>query len=208
MAADSNSRISLGYTIVDAFTKTAFTGNPAAVIVLDDQLVLPDATLQLIGREFNLSETTFLVPIAAGPRHGSARYSLRWFTPAVEAPLCGHATLASAYVLFHGPCSDLQAIEFETLAGTLTARRLDDGRIEVELPGRETRELNQVPGVDQAAVLDVLCAALGISEGAVRCVEAGQALYGHYLLVEIDKEVGLEALEVNTDQLVSPHIQY
>ena len=76
---------------VDAFTDRAFGGNPAAVMPLDAWL--PDATLQSIAMENNLAETAFLV--------GSGdNYQLRWFTPAVEVDLCGHATLASAHVLF------------------------------------------------------------------------------------------------------------
>ncbi len=79
---------------VDAFASKAFEGNPAAVVPLD---AFPaDAVMQAIAAENNLAETAFIVPLDAG--EGS--YRLRWFTPAVEVPLCGHATLASANVLF------------------------------------------------------------------------------------------------------------
>ena len=77
---------------VDAFAGEIFTGNPAAVIILDSWL--EDSLLQSIAMENNLSETAYLVAIAAG-------FELRWFTPQVEVDLCGHATLAAAHVLFH-----------------------------------------------------------------------------------------------------------
>ena len=77
---------------VDAFTDHVFGGNPAAICPLTRWL--PDATLQAIAAENNLAETAFFVPEGEG-------YRLRWFTPTVEMPLCGHATLASAHVIFH-----------------------------------------------------------------------------------------------------------
>ena len=78
--------------IVDAFTNAVFSGNPAAVCPLDDWL--PDATMAAIARENNLSETAFIV----GAR---GAYAIRWFTPSMEVDLCGHATLASAFVVFN-----------------------------------------------------------------------------------------------------------
>ena len=78
---------------VDAFADRPFTGNPAAVMPLDEWL--PDDTLQAIALENNLSETAFTIPDATG----EADYELRWFTPATEVVLCGHATLASGHVL-------------------------------------------------------------------------------------------------------------
>ncbi|KAJ7704409.1 hypothetical protein B0H17DRAFT_10301 [Mycena rosella] len=85
----------LPYTVYDAFTSKAFAGNPAAIIILQPDHGLSDAQLQLIGREFNLSETAFLVPLA-DHRADAPHFSIRWFTPQIEAPLCGHATLAAA----------------------------------------------------------------------------------------------------------------
>ncbi|KAJ7756927.1 Diaminopimelate epimerase-like protein [Mycena metata] len=85
----------LAYNVFDAFTAKRFRGNPAAVIVLQPDHGLSDEILQLIGREFNLSETAFLVPLE-DHREDAPHFSLRWFTPHLEAPLCGHATLAAA----------------------------------------------------------------------------------------------------------------
>jgi len=104
----------IAYYHVDAFTDKPFAGNPAGVCPLDAWL--PDATLQMIAAENNLSETAFFVP--AGDH-----YNLRWFTPAIEVDLCGHATLASGYVLTHhlGYKGDL--IRFESKSGTLLVER-------------------------------------------------------------------------------------
>lgn len=103
---------------VDAFTERPLAGNPAAVVPLDGWL--PDVTLQAIARENNLSETAYFV------RKGAA-YHLRWFTPGTEVDLCGHATLASAWVLFERLGYSGTEIAFETLSGTLTVRR--EGRL-------------------------------------------------------------------------------
>ncbi|MDB5721539.1 MAG: PhzF family phenazine biosynthesis protein, partial [Alphaproteobacteria bacterium] len=85
--------MNLAFTQVDAFADRPFTGNPAAVIPLDQWL--PDDILQAIAAENNLSETAFTIAAT----DGEADYELRWFTPAVEVVLCGHATLATGHVL-------------------------------------------------------------------------------------------------------------
>jgi len=103
---------------VDAFTDRIFAGNPAAVVPLKEWL--PDATLQAIAAENNLAETAFFLP------RGDA-YALRWFTPTVEVDLCGHATLASAHVIFRFIEPECRRVAFETLkAGTLIVTRQGD----------------------------------------------------------------------------------
>lgn len=102
---------------VDAFAERPFEGNPAAVVPLDSWL--PDDVLLAIAAENNLAETAFFVPAQEG-------YELRWFTPAVEVPLCGHATLASAHVLFHHLNYDKPEISFQTKSGELTVGREGD----------------------------------------------------------------------------------
>ncbi len=90
---------------VDAFGKGLFTGNPAAVCKLDEWL--PDATMQKIAAENNLSETAFVVK-------NNSHYDIRWFTPSIEVDLCGHATLATAFVLFRDEEKDSDRINFST----------------------------------------------------------------------------------------------
>ena len=103
--------------IVDAFTDTVFKGNPAAVCLLDEWL--SDTTLQNIAKENNLSETAFTV------KDGD-HYELRWFTPGVEIDLCGHATLATAFILFKFIEVDVERLTFTTQSGELLVSKKDD----------------------------------------------------------------------------------
>lgn len=104
---------------VDAFTNRAFGGNPAAVCPLGT--FLPDSLMQSIALENNLSETAFIVPMS-----GDADYHLRWFTPGVEVALCGHATLATAHIVFTHLRPELNIVRFQTLSGLLTVVRDGD----------------------------------------------------------------------------------
>lgn len=105
--------MSLPIALVDAFTHTAFAGNPAGVCVLEREI--PDDLMQRIANEMNQSETAFLI-------NRGDYYSLRWFTPAVEVDLCGHATIASAHYLYTEQLADpTQTLVFETRSGRLTA---------------------------------------------------------------------------------------
>ena len=136
---------SLSYHQVDAFTNRVFGGNPAAVFVLDAWL--DDATLAAIAAEHNLSETAFVVPGADG------RNELRWFTPACEVELCGHATLASAHVLLHCLEGYRAPLVFVTEhAGELGVDEYD-GMLWLDLPAR--------PATAPTAWEDALDAALG-----------------------------------------------
>ena len=110
---------------VDAFTSEVFGGNPAAVVPLGAWL--PDSVMQAIAAENNLAETAFFVP---EPKGG---YGLRWFTPTQEVPLCGHATLASAFVVFTEINPALSTAEFRTQSGTLTVTRAGD-RLQMDFP--------------------------------------------------------------------------
>jgi predicted PhzF superfamily epimerase YddE/YHI9 len=104
--------------VVDAFTDQPFAGNPAAVCILPSPA--SDAWMRDVAREMNLSETAFLHPAGDG-------YALRWLTPAVEVDLCGHATLASAHVLWQDGYLDRSAeARFHTRSGVLTAKRAGD----------------------------------------------------------------------------------
>ena len=106
---------------IDAFTSELFGGNPAAVVPLENWL--PDDTMQRLARENNLAETAFFVPLDGAPD----RYHIRWFTPATEAQLCGHATLATAFVIFN--CLKTNAsdtLSFQSLSGWLHVQRKGD----------------------------------------------------------------------------------
>ncbi len=126
---------------VDAFTGKPFAGNPAAVCVLEEPR---DALwMQDVAAEMNLSETAFIEPAVEG-------YGLRWFTPAVEVDLCGHATLGSAHVLWEaGMAAEDAAIRFETRSGLLTCRKRTD-RIEMDFPARPVVETEPPAGLIDA----------------------------------------------------------
>ncbi|KUM99877.1 oxidoreductase [Streptomyces yokosukanensis] len=113
--------------IVDAFTDRPFAGNPAGVCLLDTPA--DAAWMQQVAAEFNLSETAFVHPV------GEDTYGLRWFTPTVEVDLCGHATLATAHVLYtaHGAARD-STLRFETLSGVLAARPQGHRGITLDFP--------------------------------------------------------------------------
>jgi predicted PhzF superfamily epimerase YddE/YHI9 len=123
---------------VDAFADNLFGGNPAAICPLSQWL--PDATMQAIAAENNLAETAFFL------REG-ADYALRWFTPAVEVDLCGHATLASAHVVFAVLEPQRQRVGFRTLkAGTLTVARRGD-MLAMDFPSRPPSLIEPPPGL-------------------------------------------------------------
>lgn len=115
------------YYQVQAFTRDPFGGNPAGVCPLTAWL--PDERMQQIAREIGLSETAFLVPRPDGA------WDLRWFTPAVEVDLCGHATLASAHVLWRERGLTAQQLVFHTRSGRLAVVR-DEPRLVLDLPSR------------------------------------------------------------------------
>jgi len=105
------------YHVIDVFTDKLFGGNPAGVCLLGEWL--PDSALQNIAAENNLSETAFLVK-------QDAFYDLRWFTPTIEVDLCGHATLASAFVLFEEAEKTANELRFKTLSGVMTVNKGND----------------------------------------------------------------------------------
>lgn len=120
---------------VDAFSASVFRGNPAAVCPLS--FWLPDTALQAIAAENNLAETAFFV------RNGGS-FKLRWFTPVCEVDLCGHATLASAHVLFHELGEPGNTVRFDTKSGELSVSR-GDGRLILNFPARPAREVTADP---------------------------------------------------------------
>jgi PhzF family phenazine biosynthesis protein len=148
---------------VDAFAERVFAGNPAAVIPLDQWL--PDATMQSIAIENNLSETAFFV--AEGEN-----YALRWFTPGGEVDLCGHATLATAHILFTELCARADELIFSTRSGELRVRKTDCGYA-MDFPAHAPRAC--LP--EEGAAVDAVVAALG---GSPQSVLRGQAWIAVY----------------------------
>lgn len=112
---------------IDAFADKPFEGNPAAVVPLRDWL--PDATMQAIAEENNLAETAFFVPVDNG-------FHIRWFTPTKEVKLCGHATLASAFVLYTHLGYTSDQVSFQSLSGPLTVSR-KEALLELNFPNQK-----------------------------------------------------------------------
>ncbi|HWA03132.1 MAG TPA: PhzF family phenazine biosynthesis protein [Rhizomicrobium sp.] len=124
---------------IDAFARKPFEGNPAAVVPLDAWIEA--GLMQKIAMENNLAETAFFV------REDRGRYGLRWFTPKAEVDLCGHATLASAWLIFERRERSLQSVAFETRSGTLVVERGPDGMNSMSLPADPVRRYEAQDGL-------------------------------------------------------------
>ena len=132
----------MAYTLyqIDAFADRPFEGNPAAIVPLETWL--PDETMQALAMENNLAETAFFVPEGDG-------YRLRWFTPTVEVDLCGHATLASAHVVFTHLGHDGPEVHFETRSGRLTVTREGD-KLAMDFPAAVLKPYVEPEGLSRA----------------------------------------------------------
>ena len=167
--------------VVDAFTDRPFGGNPAGVCLLP-RAWPSDEWLQNVGREMNLAETAFLV------RRSEAEYDLRWFTPAVEVDLCGHATLGSAHALWENGHAPRQRLTFHTKSGPLTASPAADGRIELDFPVKPATACDPPPGL-----LDAL--------GATAAVAVGRNSFD--FLVEVESEAAVRGLRPDFRKLAA-----
>src|ERR1700685_4411803 len=125
---------------IDAFASRRFTGNPAAVMPMHS--FLEDPVLQAIAAENNLAETAFLLP-------DGEDYRLRWFTPATEVPLCGHATLASAAVVMERLEPGRTSVVFHSASGPLTVNRIGAGYV-MDFPARPSERITPPPGLVEA----------------------------------------------------------
>ena len=130
---------------IDAFAEKPFAGNPAAICPLDEWL--GDDVMQFIAIENNLSETAFLVG-------GGGSYDLRWFTPAHEVDLCGHAALASAHVVFNSLEPERQEVSFSTRSGELLVKR-DGDRLTMSFPTIENQPIATPEGLSQAIGIEI-----------------------------------------------------
>ncbi len=172
---------------VDAFTHKPFAGNPAAVCVTDGPL--EENLMRAIAAEMNLSETAFL---HRDPSKDA--YNLRWFTPAIEVDLCGHATLASAHVLWsegHLPAG--KTAIFNTQSGQLSAEQKADGWIELNFPAQPVREAYVMP-----QLIESLCC-----HGNIRTVTKSSANY----LVEVHSESALRTMKPNFEEMKKLPVQ-
>jgi len=154
---------------VDAFAEEVFEGNPAAVIPLTEWL--PDDVLQSIAAENNLSETAYFID-------QGDHYHLRWFTPAKEVRLCGHATLASAHVLFEHLGFEQEEITFKALGGTLKVRK-QGMLLTMDFPADRFQESDDAKLVMEALGIPILDIVRGTDD----------------ILVRIDSEAQLQSLE-------------
>lgn len=159
--------------IVDAFTNTPFSGNPAAVCVMDQWP--SEQSMMKLAMENNLSETAFIVKEDAG-------YHLRWFTPGTEVELCGHATLASSYVILNHYEKDSNEVKFNTLSGELTVHR-NGNLYEMDFPTYELKEIPVTDDMERAFGVRPIKAVLGLdlvcvfeSEDIVRTMNPSQEL--------------------------------
>ena len=164
--------------LVDAFASKPFTGNPACVLEPFDQW--PDAAwMQTLAMENNQAETAYLLRT-----DDPSRFGLRWFTPALEIPLCGHATLASAHVLLKELGVKAPSLTFDTLSGPLTVRTLEDGQLELNFPANPP-ELIATP--------DRLAEALG--------AEVVETWVGNYAVAIVKSESVVRGLKPNLAEI-------
>ena len=165
---------------VDAFTNTKFRGNPAAVCIIPKGQDATDTWMQELAEEMNLPETAFAEEI------DGSRYSLRWFTPTTEVKLCGHATLATAHILWtEDQVSDNEAITFDTLSGDLVVTRDDSSLISLNFPKQLINECKEPIGLEMALGCEII----------------NTYLSGENLLVEVKDEETVRGLAPYIQQL-------
>jgi PhzF family phenazine biosynthesis protein len=177
--------MTLPISVVDAFTKRPFAGNPAAVVRLMEPMT-DLVWMQSVAAEMNLAETAFLTPT-----NEAARFGLRWFTPAVEVALCGHATLAAAHVLWTETSADPEVeLSFETLSGVLRARRDRSGMIWLDFPALVA---------EREAAPKGLIESLGVAVDRIVAVSRSRFDW----LVELATEADLSALAPDMHRLMN-----
>ncbi len=174
---------------IDAFTKSPFEGNPAGVTIGDG---LTNEEMQLIAREMNLSETAFLTKLSG--KSNSADYNLRWFTPAMEVELCGHATIASLHFLNENNLTkNNSVIKFDTLSGILRCKVENDNYF-MQIPIYKGKEFRN----DKKEILS----SLGISESEIDQSVPFIMLDNGYLYIYVKKFSTLERLKPDFKELL------
>jgi PhzF family phenazine biosynthesis protein len=192
--------VPLRFHTLDAFTTTAFTGNPAAVFLPPSRTLFDDTTLLLnLSKEFSLPNTAVLFPLATDS--SSPIYSARFFSRTKEITLCGHASLAASHALFTLYHSATTITLETTLAGTLHAHKGADGRVTLDFPADHTvlKPLEEAEGRYQRIVMAVLLAAPSLQIENI----VGLAWGGLGPIVELTSEVDLKGLRVDVGGFVS-----
>lgn len=214
MTIDTRPPQTFSFGINNAFTNRLEGGNPAAIVHLPTLTALPDATLQTIALNFNQPMTVFIAPLAEhdgtadhstspGTMTKMARFGIRWFTPEIEVPLCGHGTIAAAAEVFRNAdgagAKDLTEIRFEATSGRfLVARKAEENSIEIDLDSETSEELSVE---EDLKIRGVLANALG-KNVPVKYTGHGAGHLKQYALIEVDT-LELKNVKVNTDAFVS-----
>ena len=175
------------FYLVDAFTDQSFTGNPACVFL--SKVPLEEEVMQMIAREFNLSETAFPVLLGSDDLETSNHFQLRWFSPIVEVPLCGHATLATAHILYSELKNASSSLSFSTLSGNLTVSKRGDCYV-MDFPSGEPTPIDIDTEVISALHLD--------SESVQQMMYCPNP---NKLLIEVDSEKQVRNLSPDFYQL-------
>lgn len=179
------------YYIADAFTDEIFGGNPAGVCILEEPL--PDEIMQKIAFENNFSETAFV-------RRHKDMYSLRWFTPKFEIDLCGHATLASAFIVLNFIEPDSNVVRFDTMSGILTVER-KNGAYEMSFPMRTPEKITVTEEI--TAALGFVPAELYSERDMYAVVDSEEAVRSvvpdYDKLKKLDKWMGIAVTAKGTD---------
>jgi predicted PhzF superfamily epimerase YddE/YHI9 len=203
---------SLAYTVVDAFSTTAFRGNPAAVVILPPAFEVSDETLLAVAQEFNLPMTAFVyLNHTHDPSIATdSAFRLRWFNTSQEYHFCGHATLAAAHILFsrsEWAGANTHEITFTTLAGQLKACKVGP-EIELNFPAGEVLLVDDVYEGEVSLRDAVMRAASLRDEKTIKAVGEGGGGYSfkHFMVVELETSTQLEELRPVVTCFVRAHI--
>lgn len=197
------SSVALNFAIANAFTNSAFGGNPAAVVFLRQDL--PDEMLLKIANNFNQPITSFVYSKKSKPMDSTsteAYFRLRWFTTKTEVQVCGHATLAASKVLFdHGELMPplTEQIIFETKQGNIIASRAKGDTVELHMPSSEVKPVGER---ERARIAKVISRALGKENVDVKFIGISEKFKG-YVLIELDRKEDLKNRSISKALLVS-----
>ncbi|KAL8530667.1 hypothetical protein ACS0TY_007634 [Phlomoides rotata] len=193
------------YCIVDAFTESAFKGNPAAVCLLEEER--DEEWLQMVAREFNMPITCYLTPFSDTADGFLPKFRIRWFTSVAEVPICGHATLAASHFLFKYELVKSSRIEFVSLSGTLMAKKVSTKSnknggiahflIELDFPVIPIMKYDEATST--TPTLSTICKSLNVSAAAV--IEIHQTMTENDILVVLESAEAVIQVEPDLDEI-------